>query len=81
MKFAYEQEDGTVAIAIPAPKKQLERVMGPMTDENYETFVRSRLIPDHIPNADVIVLPDDWQGLDRSKRDEWRIRNGEIVVL
>lgn len=78
MKFAYEQEDGTVAIVIPASKQALERQMGAMTDDAYKAFVISRLIPETV--SGFIELDDNWQSPDRSKRSQWRIRNGEIVV-
>jgi hypothetical protein len=78
MKFAFEQDDGSVAVAVPATKSHLERVNGPMTDEEYEAFVRSRLVP---ANAKcVITLPDDWEAPDRSMRNEWRIRDGQVVI-
>ena len=78
MKFAFEREDGTVAIADAAPNDALERSVGPMTTEQYEAYIRARLIP---PNAKtVIALPDDWQEPDRAKRNEWRIRAGQVVI-
>lgn len=78
MKFAYEQEGGTVAIAIPVSKKSLERQMGPMTDEEYRAFMISRLIPESV--KDFIELPDDCQEPDRAKRADWRIRDGQVVI-
>lgn len=78
MKFAYTRPDGGVSIVMAAPKHQLERSRGPMTDDEYEAHVREKSIP---PDAkDVTRLPDDWQPPPREKRDQWRIRNGEVVV-
>lgn len=78
MKFAYTRPDGGVSIVVAAPKHQLERVRGPMSDEEYEARVREKSIP---PDAtDVIRLPDDWQPPPRATREKWRIRNGKVVA-
>lgn len=62
-------EDGGVSIIVPAPKKDLERVLGPLTEEQYKAHVIERSIP---RNA-IKVREIDDQDLpnDRYFRNAW----------
>jgi hypothetical protein len=44
-RIIYTRPDGGVSIVIPAPKKRLEKVLGPLTDKQYQEHVRERSIP------------------------------------
>ncbi len=44
-------EDGGISIIIPAPKEILEKVLGPLTEEEYEKHVRDRSIPANALNV------------------------------
>jgi hypothetical protein len=79
LKYAYTTPDGGVAIVHAAPKEQLERVLGPMTDAQYEAHVRQRSIPDDA--TDVQKLPDGWTPPDdRTFRDAWKNDKGKVSV-
>lgn len=79
MRFCYTNPDGVAAIVIAAPKEHLERVFGPLTDQEYRSHVLERSIP---PDAsDVQQLPDDWTPpSDRIFRNAWVVRDGQIDV-
>jgi hypothetical protein len=79
LKFSYTRPDGGVAIVHAVPKEQLERVTGPLTDEQYEAHVLSRSIP---PDAiDVTKLPVDWSPPeDRTFRDAWKHDKGNVTI-
>lgn len=72
MKFAYiRTEDGGLSIVHAAPKETLERVLGPLTDEQYRQHIIERSIP--ADAQDVRELPDDWQPpAPRCLRNAWR---------
>lgn len=79
LKLAYTTPDGGVAIVHAAPKEQLEKVLGPLTDAQYEAHVMARSIPDDA--LDVQKLPDDWTPPDdRTFRAAWTQHNGKIAV-
>lgn len=79
LKFAYTTPEGGVAIVHAAPKAQLERVLGPLTDEQYEAHVRQRSIPSDA--ADVEKLPDNWTPPDdRTFRNAWKKEGGSVSV-
>jgi hypothetical protein len=79
LKFSYTRPDGGVSIVHAVPKVQLERLFGPMTDEQYEAHVRTRSIP---PDAiDVTKLPVDWTPPeDRTFRDAWKHDKGNVTI-
>lgn len=80
MKYAYSLPDGSVSIVIAAPKTDLERVLGPLTDEAYEKHVLERSIPAGALN--LIKLPDDWQPpSDRTYRDAWHMSDGKTITV
>jgi hypothetical protein len=72
LRFAYTRPDGSLSIVIAAPKVKLERVLGPLTDQNYRAHVVARSIP--ADATDVHELPDTWapSDTDRTFRDAWR---------
>lgn len=78
MKVAYSRPDGGVSIVIAAPRETLERALGAMTQEAYEAHVLERSIPKDA--VEIARLPEDWVAPDRSKRDAWRLVEGQIVV-
>ena len=62
-------QDGGLSIVIPAPRESLERVLGPLTEEEYEAHVWERSIPEDAINPRYILeggLPPT-----REFRDAW----------
>ena len=79
MWIAYTRpSDGGVTILNVASRENLSSVLGDITASEYVDHVFSRSIPRDA--IDVTVLPMDWVEPDRYKRNNWRLRNGEIVV-
>jgi len=77
-KLAYMAIDGSTAIITPAPKADIEKVTGPLTDEQYEALVRERSIPKEIEASDVIELDDDSIPTDREFRNAWKLQDNRI---
>lgn len=79
LRFMYSTD--RLHIVNAAPKEQLERVTGPLTDKEYEDFVFARSIPDEAMN--VVKLPDDWTppDTDRTFRNAWRQTQQASVVV
>lgn len=46
-KIIYTDHEGNLCIVIPMEKRHLERVLGPLTEEEYEAHVRERSIPEN----------------------------------
>lgn len=69
-KIVYTRaEDGGVSVIVPAPKVDLERVLGPLTDEQYKAHVMQRSVP---PNAiNVREIDDEDLPSDRYFRNAW----------
>lgn len=79
IKFAYTRHDDEgVSIVAAAPKAHLEKILGELTDEEYEEHVRQCSIP--VDAIHVVKLPDDWEAPERASRDRWHLINGQIVV-
>ena len=81
MKYAYmNAATGIAAIVIPAAKSDLEKVLGPLTQQAYVDHVLTRSIPSDA--TDLIELPDDWDYPDitRYTRNAWVVRNGRVEV-
>ncbi len=77
-RILYTRPDGGISIVTAAPKDQLERVLGPLTDEEYDAHVRSRSIPqDAILVRDIedSVLPPN-----RILRNAWAF-DGVAIAL
>lgn len=52
MKFIYTRpEDGGVSIVIAAPKSNIEKIKGPMTEDDYTAHVLERSIPPDAVNV------------------------------
>lgn len=69
LKFVYTNQDGSVSIVVAADKPTLERVLGPLTDEEYRTHVLERSIPEGVTN--VREISDSDLPADRSYRNAW----------
>jgi hypothetical protein len=69
MRIVYTRIDGVVCIVNAAPKIDLEKVLGKLTQEQYEAHVWSKSIPENAINA--IYIPDDMILPDREFRDAW----------
>jgi hypothetical protein len=79
LKYAFTRTDGGVSIVTAAAKKDLERVLGPLTDEQYKAHVLERSIP--ADATDVTELPVDWSPPeDRTFRDAWKNDKGNVTV-
>jgi hypothetical protein len=65
----YTRPDGGVSIVIPAPKESIEKVLGPLTDAEYDAHVRERSIPADALNVSDILDNDMPQ--DREFRNAW----------
>lgn len=89
LKFAYQtpwlrsqketlKTDKQLHIVTVAEKKDLEKVLGPLTDQQYYDHAVSRL-PEGV---DWVQLPDDWTppDSDRSFRNAWRLKDGKTEV-
>jgi hypothetical protein len=69
-KIAYtDPETNTVAVVFPAAKEDLQRVLGPLTDEEYEDHVWERSIPDGAIDP---VYIEDTDFPDTYFRDAWK---------
>lgn len=79
MKIAYSLSDGCVYIVIPAPKTDIERMLGALTDKAYEDHILQISVP---PGAvEIVNLPDNWVELDPAQRAAWRIKDGKVVIV
>ncbi len=74
-KLAYTNEYGGVSIVVPALKKDIEKVLGPLSDAAYEAHVRERSVP-----AGVIAYEVTDANLPNTRefRDAWIINNKVI---
>jgi hypothetical protein len=86
-KIAYTRPDGGLSIVGAASKENLEQVLGPLTDEQYEAHVWERSIPpdainphyiedDDIPKKEV----DGGMVEDRYFRNAWKSEGGKLAV-
>ena len=73
-KLVYTKQDGGVCVGHAAPKEHLEKVLGPLTDEQYEAHVISRSIP--VNTQYVRVNEQDLP--DREFRNAWKLENNVI---
>lgn len=67
-KLIYKQPDGIIAIVVPAPKKDIEKVAGPLTDEQYKEHVIKRSVPEGV---DFREVDDSDIPADRTLRNAW----------
>jgi hypothetical protein len=80
MRLCYIGSDGVVSIVCAAPKSHIERVLGPLTDEQYMEHIIARSIPANA--TDIHELPEDWQApADRTFRNAWSIgQEGSVAI-
>ena len=76
MRVAYTAADGSAHIVNAAPKSQIERSLGKLTDKQYRDHVMSRSIP--ADATDVTELPADWVAPPRDFRNAWKLEGGKI---
>lgn len=70
MKIMYTRpEDNGVSIVIAAPKAAIEKVLGPLTQEQYEEHVLERSIP--VGALNVKMISDEDLPADREFRNAW----------
>ena len=69
MRFVYSDKKGGVHIIIPVSKQDIERSMGPLSEEEYITHVLDRAVPKDAINLRPIKLEDLPE--DREFRDAW----------
>lgn len=70
MKIMYTRpDDGGVSIVVALPKEDIERVLGPLTQDEYEQHVIERSIPSDAIN--VKTISDDDIPADREFRNAW----------
>lgn len=56
MKIMYTRpEDGGVSIVIAAPKADIEKVLGPLSQEEYEAHIWEKSIPDGVLNPRLVA--------------------------
>jgi hypothetical protein len=80
MRFQYSTPDGGVAIVHAAPMADLEKVLGPLSEENYMAHVIGKSLPPGVKK--VLVLADDWTPPEsREFRNAWRLtEDGQIEI-
>ena len=76
-KLIYTNKKGGVSVVIPCPKEDIERVLGPMTQEEYEAHVIERSIP---KGTKFEKLEDDSVLEDRVFRDAWKKYGTKIQI-
>jgi len=70
-------EDNGVSIICPAPKKDLERLLGPLSEEEYEEHVRLRSIPEGV---EVREIDDSDIPESRLFRNAWVDQSAESTI-
>jgi hypothetical protein len=68
-KYIFTRPDGGVSIVNPAAKADVEKLTGPMTDEEFEAHIQARSIPKDATNVRVINDADIPQS--REFRNAW----------
>jgi len=75
-KIAYQLSDGNVSIVIPVAKENVKRILGPLTDNEYEAHVRECSIPSDAIN--VVDIDDEAIPASREFRNAWMLSNSVI---
>jgi len=73
-RIAYTRADGGITIVVASPKSSIERVLGPLTYEEYEAHVWKRSIPEDAINPRYV--DHDEVPTDRAFRNAWVDRDG-----
>lgn len=76
-RIAYKNEQGGVSIVSPAPKSHLERVLGPLTQDEYEKHLLERSLPEGVSYT---VLSSTDVPEDRTFRNAWALELDGITV-
>lgn len=76
-KIVYSRPDGGVSIVLPAPKEQLERKLGKLTEEEYVAHVIERSIPE---NTAYRFVEESDIPASREFRDAWVDKSSESRV-
>jgi hypothetical protein len=70
MKYIFTDDSGNVCVGAGAPKDQIEQLLGPLTDQQYEDHIIQTSIP---PGSKFYSeLPEDWKGHDIDFHGAWR---------
>lgn len=78
MRILYTRPaDGGLSVVNAATKEMIEKVLGPLTEEEYKAHVWERSIPKDAINA--MEIPDDYKLPDREFRNAWK-QNGKEVT-
>lgn len=75
MRFLYTNDDGALCVVNAAAKSDLEKVLGPLTDDAYKEHVLTRSIPEgklYVEIADSYTLPD------REFRNAWMLEGKAV---
>lgn len=75
MRFAYTNTSGNTCVVHAAPKKDLERVFGELSDAQYKEFVINKSIPSESLYSE---LSDDFKLPSREFRDAWKLSANTI---
>ena len=76
-KIIYTDESGGVHIVYPAEKKDLEKVFGDLTDEQFENHIWTKSVPESAINAR--YLDDSEIITDRYFREAWE-DDGSLTI-
>lgn len=69
MRIIYTCPDNSVSIVNAAQKADIEKILGPLSDDEFKAHVWERSVPKDAINP--IEIPDDYQLPDREYRDAW----------
>lgn len=74
-RIVINRDNDLISLFSPAPKADLEKVLGPLSQEAYENHIKERLGMTEAPLViDAADVPSD-----RLYRDAWVLRDGKIV--
>jgi hypothetical protein len=68
-KILYTLNDGVLYIVTPAPKEQIEKVLGRLTEEEYQDHVYKRSIP--VGALNITQIEDEGLPTSREFRNAW----------
>lgn len=72
-KIIYTKPDGTVSVVYPAAKKDVEKTCGPMTDDEYNRYIKEQIYSRSIPKDATNIREIDDTDLPQSRefRNAW----------
>ncbi len=77
MRVLYSRADGGVSVVNAACKSDIEKVLGPLSDDEYAKHVWECSVPKDAVNA--VELPDDYQLPEREFRNAWKQNDTEVT--